>query len=185
MALLSSAALFSTGCGYHLQTSENPLSTKEGVRKIYIAPLINNTYKTGVENTVYNALLRTMTAHRRVLVVSDPEAADAVLAGTVTVATVFSVAASGSFPRGVPISSQYNATLACAFNLIRRNPRPGQRGLIWTWDNTRSKPFASAAQTNARNETTALINDSEFDEALSEVAIAMMEDVHESMLALF
>src|SRR4051812_3163965 len=82
LAMLVAAAL-ATGCGYTLQTSENTLAEKQGIRKIYVQALVNNTYKAGVENLVYNSLIKNLTAHRRITVVQDPELADAVLTGTV------------------------------------------------------------------------------------------------------
>src|ERR1051325_123355 len=78
--------ILGSSCGYTLQTSQSPLSEKEGIRKIYIKPLVNNTYKVGVENMVFNALLKNIVSHRRVSVVGRPEEADAILEGTVGVA---------------------------------------------------------------------------------------------------
>src|SRR3954469_13362385 len=75
-----------SSCGYTLQTSHSPLREKEGVEKIYIRPLLNNTFKVGVENAVFNALLKNIVAHRRVVIVGRPEEADAILEGTVNIA---------------------------------------------------------------------------------------------------
>src|SRR5579885_3492945 len=73
-----------SGCGYTLQNSHSELADKEGVRKIYVMPLVNNTYKPGVENTIYNALVQTLSVHRRVRLVNREDQADAVLKGNVT-----------------------------------------------------------------------------------------------------
>src|SRR4051794_11766892 len=78
--------LFSSSCGYTLQNSHSPLSDQEGIQKIYLRPLLNNTYKVGVENAVFNALLKNIVSHRRVSIVGRPEEADAILDGSVTVA---------------------------------------------------------------------------------------------------
>ena len=75
---------FASACGYTLQNSHSPLAEKEGIRRIYVTPLVNNTYTPGVENTIYNALIQTLSVHRRVIIVSHPEGADAVLKGSVT-----------------------------------------------------------------------------------------------------
>ena len=176
-----------SGCGYTLQSSHSPLLEQEGIHRIFISPMVNNTYKTGVENVVYNALLRTVTAHARVSLVSSPEQADAVLNGAVTLAET-SMAATSPFTVGGQdryYSSQYNAHLACTFNLLRRNPSPRQKGTVWKGAFDRVKPFVSAVHTGTRGETTALINDSEFDHSLLDLADSMVGDVHESMLAMF
>lgn len=172
-----------SSCGYTLQTSHSPLKEKEGVQTIYIRPLLNNTYKVGVENAVFNALLKKIVANRRVAVVGRPEEADAILEGTVNVAQYSGYA--GTVLAGRTVSSQYNASLACSFNLQRRNPAPGQKRTLWTGNFARSKPFASSVQVAVRGETTAPLNESEFDRILAELATGMVSEVHESMLAMF
>jgi hypothetical protein len=175
--------LTTTGCGYTLQNSHSPLSEKEGIQKVYLRPLLNNTFKVGVENAVFNALLKTIVAHRRVSVVSRPEEADAILEGTVNVAQYSGMAATAILGRTV--TSQYNAILNCSFKLNRRNPGPRQKQLLWSGAFQRTKPFASAVQAGVRGETTAPLNESEFDRVLSDLATGMVGEVHESMLAMF
>jgi hypothetical protein len=184
------------GCGYTFQTSGSPLSQKEGVRKIYVEPFINNTYKAGVENVVYNALVRSISVHRRVRLVSRPEQADAVLKGYVNEADFLSTVSQPAHvlpsQNGVPdafkdvlVSTEYSATLSCTFSLERQHPGPRQRTVVWRGGFTRSKPFAGSNQLGVRGTTSALINESEFDRALSDIANSMTGDVHESMLAMF
>jgi len=181
--LLLALLLSGSGCGYTLQNSHSPLSEKEGVQKIYIKPIVNNTYKVGVENAVFNALLKNIVAHRRVSVVGRADEADAVLEGTVTVAQYSFIA--GTVVAGRGVSSQYNATLACNFRLLRQNPGPKQRAVLWSGGFSRSEPFASSVQAGTRGETTAPLNESEFDRALEDLALGMVAEVHESMLAMF
>ena len=193
LVLLATLAHAGAGCGYTLQNSENPLRESEGVDRIYIAPVINNSYKPGVENVVYNSLVKNIAAHRRVLLVKHAEDADATLQGTVLTAR-FDEAASTSAnnlqplnagPSTVTITSAYNAILECNFTLLRKNPRLGQKGMIWNSNFSRAKPFPAANQLGVLGSTSALINDSEFDRALSDISENMMKDVHESMLAMF
>lgn len=197
------ASLLVTGCGYYLQTSHNELLDKEGIRKVYIKPLINNTYKPGVENVVYNALIRILLSHRRVKIVQNEQDADAVLQGTVSVAQ-FSIAGSAYAYQLAPylggnavlpgsglnisltsIATVYMASLGCDFTLNRRVVPPGKRKLVWGSSFSRNEPFSAANQLDVPGTTSALINDSEFERALSEMANNMMYDVHESMLAMF
>lgn len=206
LGLLLACAFWSLGaglgCGYSLQNTKNPLLDQEGVHKVYVAPITNNTYKAGVESVVYNSLLRVLLAHRRVSLVKDPKEADAVLTGTIDGAsysgisgtTVSSLPPTNVVPTlgqtvptaAFPISSIYSASLACSFKLERKKPSgPKHKILVWSNSFNRNKPFPSANQLDVPGTTSSLINESEFDRALSDLATSMMEDVHESMLAMF
>src|SRR4051794_31754727 len=84
--LLLSACLFMTSCGYSLQSSYNPLLVEDGVQTVYVQPVRNSTYKAGVENLVYNEVVRTISSRGRVKVVQQLSLADAVLNIDVVVA---------------------------------------------------------------------------------------------------
>lgn len=188
-----------SSCGYTLQNSKNPLLLKQGIQKIYVAPLINNTYKAGVENVVYNSLIRALRAYGRVTLVSMPDDADAVLQGTVQTATYSAsaratvtqllptvVATAAQLPTaGYAVSTEYMAALNCSFSLDRQKVPLGKKKLVWAAGFNRSKPFPAANQLDVPGTTSALINDSEFDRALLDLSRSMMDDVHESMLAMF
>jgi hypothetical protein len=184
-----------SGCGYSFQTSKNPLAEKEGIRKVFIANMINNTYKPGVENQVYNAVLQTMAVHRRIKIVSTQEDADAILKGFVNIA---SYASDSSAPvtsgLGLPnnlaaesllVANEYVATLSCSFILERTHPETGQRKVVWTSGFSRTTPFGASNQVGVYGTTSALLNESEFDRALGNMSVSMSEDVHESMLDMF
>jgi hypothetical protein len=197
LSILISLLLGASGCGYTFQTSNSPLAEREGIRKIYVAPMQNNTYTPGVENVVYNALIQTLSVHRRVTLVSNPHDADAVLKGAVSEADYISTAsnpAQGLNPTDVAQNSNftniliafyYSATLGCGFVLERVDPSPLQKKIVWSAAFTRSKPFAASNQVGVPGTTSALINASEFDRALSDIANSMTGDIHESMLAMF
>lgn len=190
-----------SGCGYTLQNSHSDLVDKEGIHSIYVKPLINNTFKPGIENIVYNALIRSLLSHRQVKLAQSEETADAVLQGTVNVAsfTVAAAAAASGLPPGlvnplpgsgldvstIPVATIYNANLSCSFMLNRRFVPPGKKALLWGAPFSTFKPFQSANQLDVPGSTSALINESELDRALSELSIAMMADVDESMLEMF
>jgi len=192
-------ALPLASCGYALQTSRSPLLEREGVRKVFVEPLTNNSYKPGVENLVYNALIRTLSSYKRVVLVSQREEADAILTGNVSGAGYAPSALAGvgglnpaglAAERSIPtkdfsVASEYSASLSCAFALTRRNPQPGQRGALWASTFTRTSPFPALNQLDVVGTTSALINESEFDRALRNMANSMMADLHESMLAMF
>ena len=198
----------STGCGYGFQGSRNELWQKEGISRIYVKPLTNDTYKPGVENVVYNALVRTLLARRRVSVVTSEADADAILSGTVNIAQFvpggpttadrlapFSlnlppnsvkIDYGSRVPLGsITVASVYTANMTCSFDLQRRAPNPKQKMKVWTGAFPRSKPFPASNQLDVPGTTSALINESEFERALGEMAVSMADDVHESMLDMF
>jgi hypothetical protein len=176
------------GCGYSFQRGGDAGElARRGVRRIYIAPLENRSYKAGADHVVYNELLRALASFGRARLVQSPAEADAILRGTVVDARYVSSAATYArnvFPRGlgsgdVPVASEYTARLTCAFRLER------QQKTLWSASFDRSRPFVANNQLGAFGTTSALINESEFDRALREMAESMMADVNESMLAMF
>jgi hypothetical protein len=190
---------FFAGCGYTLQNSHSELLEREGVHRVYVKPLVNSTFKPGVENIVYNALIRTLVSHGRVKLVQREIDADAVLQGNISAAQ-FTIAGSTSASqlnplldrpvmdldlRNVSVASVYAASLGCEFSLNRRITVPGKKDNLWSSSFSRSKPFSAANQLDVPGTTSALINESEFDRALLEMATNMMDDVHEFMLAMF
>jgi hypothetical protein len=183
MAGCLAAAFVASGCGYSLQNSRAPLVESEGIRTLFISPLTNNTYKVGVENLLYNSLQRTISAHRRVSLVGSAEEADAVLSGSVETALMSGIASTGIQDRA--ITTQYSATFSCSLRLARSHPKPGKRTVLWTGSLSRNKQFPSAVQPGIAGETTALINDSEFDRTLGDLAGSLAADAHEAMLAMF
>jgi hypothetical protein len=198
--------LLSLGCGYSFQGTRNPLLEEAGIRTIYISPLMNNTYKAGAEVVVYNALVRTIASHRRIKLVQDPALADAILAGEVGTASyggAASTAVSSLAPQittatgtagigashqlaGSAVANIYQANLSCSFHLDRTGaPPPGKSTTLWASGFSQSKIFTGANQLDVLGTTSALINESEFERALSDMAQASMADLHESMLAMF
>jgi len=185
------------GCGYTFQNSKNPLYLKEGVQKIYLQPMVNNSYKPGIENVLYNNLVRTLSIHQRVTLVSSKDDADAVLSGTIDWAGYgtsanSSVAGLRPIPLGVglptagfPVATEYMASLSCNFVLTRTKSKKGKKSVVWASSFSRAKPFPAANQLGVPGTTSALINDSEFDRAISDLSRSMMDDVHESMVGMF
>lgn len=142
-----------SGCGYVFRTSVSPLVSKMGVRKVYLPPVVNNTYKAGIENTVYNDLVRAIESQGSLIVVQSVADADAVLDGSVIgssyiMSAATSVAglspssaaqsliklgqANGTNIGSFPIAMEYNATLVCGFYLhsIPRKEHKTQDGIV-------------------------------------------------------
>lgn len=194
---LSLWAFGAIGCGYAIRGSQSDALEKDGVRRIYIAPITNNTYHYGVENVVYNSLVRSLAAFHGIKLVNDPEIADAVLAGQVTQADSLisaSTAAQSLNPRNLPVpnsfgslyvATEYTASLVCNFNLIRTHPSPKKIATVWTGSFSRSKPYPASNQLGVLGTTSGLINDSELDRTLIDISHDMMIDVRESIVSRF
>jgi len=191
--------IFFSSCGYHFQSSFNPLAAQEGIHKIFISPMKNSTFQVGLEGVVYHHLMKTVASHRRVILVSSPQEADAILQGTVDLALSHpskTTSAGGLIPGGLgvnlplnmstfQIANEYVAQLDCSFELNRSHPTPQQKTLVWKGSFKRTKPFPGSNQIDVPGTTSALIHQSQLERALADLVANMMEDVHENMLAMF
>lgn len=181
------------GCGYTLQGAGNRLTDREGIRRIYVSPMVNNTYKPGVENLVYNQLIKAISSSGRISLVQEKDQADATMSGSIGQAdyAISTLAATSSlFPQGVGspdlyVATVYTANLGCSFTLTARHPRPKQNAALWSGSFSRSKQFPANNQLDVVGTTSALINESEFDRTLKDLAQRLMDDVTESMLNMF
>lgn len=196
LLLLSFAS--ATGCGYTLRHSDVPLLAKAGVRRIYVKPVENSTFKPGIEQQIYNSLIRVLSSQTNLHLVSSAADADATLLTSVTDASYsISVTATantippvgtGSNERLVP--TEYRADLACEFNLQKINKKkPTPKGPtmepLWGGRFSRSQNFPANTQLGTLGTTTALINESEFDRALTNLAEQVGRDASESLLSTF
>ena len=196
-----------TSCGYSFQLTRSPIFEKYQVRRIYIASFTNETFKPGVENLMYNEVVRAISASKRVIVVGRPEEADAIFKGGVATSeygkssdayttTDYSTGILAKVPVGlrpqpnILYASDYQATLGCNFSLTVNHSgllalKKDNGTVIWTDSRTRSKTFPGNNQIATFGSTSALINDSEFDRALRELARLVASDVQESMFSAF
>ena len=161
-------------------------------------PLVNNTYTPGVENTVYNALVEIISVHRRVALVNSKEDADAILTGQSrhrrirrgSLGPRASVATDERFALGRPSREHpdRDRIRSLVVVLLRAHARPSgarQENHPLDFCFLRGKPFAGNNQLGVQGDTSVLINQSEFERALGDLAVSMMGDLHESMLAMF
>lgn len=199
-------------CGYTLQRSGAPgYLQKQGVSKVYVSPIANTTYKPGVENLVYNQVVKRLASLKKITLVSDRKDADAILSGSVGSAYYSPTATSGASDLPIPeelkkrntelgethpyyfqpgeknivVATAYSANLSCSFGLTRTRPITGKSTQMWADAFGKTKPFAGNNQIGSFGSTSQLINESEFDKALRDLAEGIAADMQESMLAAF
>lgn len=201
IALFCGLALGGQGCGYTFQTSRSSYSD-EGLQRVYIQRIKNLTDQPGAEDVVYNSLLRAILAKGRWKVVGLESAAEVILSGSVNSAT-YSVAGLQQVqnlqPSGIgsnfstkiakipaqAVAQSYSAVLSCQF-MLRDARRPVSKNpTLWTNTFTRTKPFPSANQLDVPGTTSSLINQSEFERAMVEMATLIAADAEESMFSRF
>jgi len=178
--------LLLTSCGYTLQGINNPLKEKAGIEKIYIAPTENNTYETSIETIVFNHLIKKIASQKRVQIVKNPKHADATLKSSVYLCsykteakTPASKLTGGTGRSDISVATVYLASLGSSFSLIKNDKT------IWSRSINKRKSFQANNQLGALGSTSHLINQSEFYKALEDLSSSMMDQVHESMLAMF
>jgi len=181
-------------CGYSLRTSQfQSRLSRDGISRIYIHPIANDTFRPGIENVVFNAVMRSMGGTTGVRATSNLAQADAELFGTVTRVdrpVSGQTKASDLSPKNLGSSSilvavEYQAVLDCSFILKRRPRAELASAEIWKGSFSRSKPFPGNNQIWSLGSTSALINDSELDRSLTDIAEQMGRDVVQSMLETF
>jgi hypothetical protein len=195
--ILSCAA--ASGCGYAFKgTRSNPALVKENVRTIFIETLGNDTFKPGVENLVLNQLLKAISYSSDIRVVNRRENADAILRGTVTSASfgpASTVVAKDIFPQypaatdryreATSVANLYAANLSASLSLekVAKGDEPAKP--LWAGGFTRSKVFPGNPQMGVFGTTAHLINESEFDRALADLASEGALDATENLFSTF
>jgi len=189
-----------TACGYSLQrsTTRSPWFEDHAIKTLLVMPMVNNTYKPGAEHVVYNNVVKTLLASKKMSIVHDLKDADAILYGVVNqagYAVSGTTGANSLYPRGlygVGVGAQdlkaaieFSASLGCSFQLVRAKGMAGKKMDIWSGAFGSSKPFPASSAIGVFGNTSTAINESEFDRALRELAVIVASDMHESMFSGF
>ncbi len=202
LGLVLAASILSgvSGCGYHFQKREDPIFQAEKIQKLFISPLQNDSFKPGIENLMYSALVRTFSAKQRLELVDSEKTADLVLTGSVSGASYGVTGAQPGdrvFPSGTAMASgfaggnyqtiaqTYEASMSANFSVNRVSGGPKKVGSFWAGGFSRRKSFAASNQLGTFGTTSALINESEFDRALGDLVDLVAQDTHESLFFRF
>ncbi len=177
-------------CGYYLRGVDRPFFKNNNISSIYVSPVQNNSYKAGVEITLYNALRKRFAQGGYVRVIDEPGQADSIISATVNeaiyvplaVTTADKIASDGVVqgPRSVQIASSYQVTLKASFELKRKNGTS-----LWRDDLVRMKSFPASNYLGALGSTSSLINEGEFERVLNELSVNISTDAEESINAIF
>ncbi len=180
------------GCGYSFQHGGPSPLKEQGVERLYIQRVQNQSMVPGLEMQLLNEMQRVILIHKKITLVQSIEQADAVLMTNIETAEYGSIAGTNveSLTPTTPaynmtgayvISTQYQAQFVCNFALHHR--KSGK--ILWSNQLVQLAPFPGANQREVPGTTSLLINQSEFGRTLTDLMRTMVNDMHESMLALF
>ena len=83
------------------------------------------------------------------------------------------------------VAQSYSAGLSCTFTLKKIKRKEGENPILWSNSFSKGKQFPSANQLDVPGTTSPLINQSEFERALGDLAPMIALDAEESMFSRF
>ncbi len=180
-------ALLLSGCGYHLRGTDRLLFEQHEIKRLHVAPVANESYKAGVDITLYNAIRKRIASGNYVKLTEKSEDADAVLYATVlgasysplSLTTSDQLAPLRTGPSFVQVATSYLVTLNCNFRLEKG------KEIIWGNGVLRTKSFVAQTYLGILGTTSALINESEFERTLISLADSVSVDADELMNSVF
>ncbi len=178
-----------SSCGYSLRGNTRVFFENHQIRTLYVAPVKNNSYKGGVEILLYNALRKRIAQGGYVRIVDSVNQADAQINASVLAAdykpsgitTADQIAPIRTGPSNVQIASAYNVSLQVQFDLELLKTK----AKIWSDSLSRQKTFLASTYLGALGTTSALINESDFERVLGDLAGNVVIDAEESMNSIF
>jgi len=187
--------LLSSGCGYQLRGNTRPFFDKNKIHNIYVDPVKNDSYKAGVEITVYNALRKRIALGGYVRIVDKESLADAKFTAIVTDASYSpgAITTGDQIPTGDPahpfntdlgnlqIAKTYNVYLKVKFILVGEHPQK----VLWTDEIQRSNSFPATIYLGPTGSTSALINESVYEKQLADLSDGIVTDAEESINTIF
>ena len=178
------------GCGYNLRGGTRPFFESHQIKTLYVEPVKNNSYKPGVEIIVYNSLRRRIAQGGYVRIVDDPNGADTSFLAIVNEASYSPVALTTAdqlapLHTGNPntiVASSYAVSLRVKFFLS--DHRVKDHPNLWVQEISRAKNFQASTFIGTLGDTSALVNESEFERTIAELSTIIVTDAEESINAL-
>ncbi|MEW6056540.1 MAG: LPS assembly lipoprotein LptE [Bdellovibrionota bacterium] len=182
--------LSSSGCGYTWRNKSNPWKAQK-VERVYIKAMINNTLRSGLEVPFTSALIREFSRGPKVRIASNEENSDAVIESsldavgssigpTTTVDRLSQDPAARAFNDYV-IASEYSASATITVSLVRKQ----DKRVLWTRAFSESKTYPANNRFGLVGSTSALINSSQEQLALNEIAQVLASDAYDTMFEAF
>lgn len=185
-------SILAGGCGYSWQGNANPWAAK-GVKTIYVRSLRNDTLHSGAEVSFTSALVKVLSRGTKIQLVADEKLADGVIEGTVD--TILNAPSGPGTTVGqltknpsqigtladVPIAGDYIATASITVTLLRNS----DHSTLWHQGFTQSKIYPGNNRYGASGNTSALINASQQQFAINEIAQFIARDVYDAMFEAF
>jgi hypothetical protein len=179
----------SQGCGYTLRGNSRVFFENNEIRTLYVAPVRNDSFKAGVEITVYNAIRKRIAQGGYVRIVDQKSQADGEIRATILnamytpagITTADQLAPVQTGPSNVQIASAYNVNLNISFEMESLKTKK----ILWSDSFVRQKSFSASTYLGALGTTSALINESDFERTLGELSSGIVMDAEESMNSIF
>lgn len=176
-------------CGYNLRGNTRPFFSEHQIHTLFVQPVKNNSYKAGVEVTLFNALRKRIAEGGYVRIVDKADQADAVMKASVEDAsyspgaptTADQIAPLLAGKKEVQVAKTYNVNLRVSFSFVQVHPDK----LLWGDQLSRTKSFEASTYIGARGSTSALINESEFERTLADLSVSIVTDAEESINSIF
>lgn len=191
LTLISGLAL--GGCGYRFRSSHN-LWEKNGIRKLYISNIENNTLRSGVDGPFSSSILKEFARQGRIQIVRQKEQADGILSGTLYVVdakcgpTTTADQVSTTIPSGMPrppsdfiVAQEYVVSAELGLELSEAKSQK----TLWSKTFSRTKIYPASNQAGDIGNTSVQINESRFQEALADVATNIAVDAHDILFEAF
>ncbi len=181
--------LLSACSGYTLRGNTRPFFAEHQIRTLYVEPVKNNSYKAGVEITLYNALRKRIAEGGYVRIVDRPELADATMKASVQdasyapagITTAELITPLNTGKEGVQVASSYSVNLKVRFNLVQNNPPRN----LWGDELARIKSFQATNYIGSLGSTSAIINESQFERTIADLSVSIVTDAEESINSIF
>ena len=189
-AIFSVVTTLVGGCGYHMRGVDRPFFKSRDLKTLYVHPVLNNSYKAGVEISVYNAIRKRFAQGGYIRLVTSLSDADASIQATVltasyspqavTTADKLAYVGVSKGPSTVQIASSYQVSLNVQFEMVDRSKKR-----LWSDTVSRSKGFPASTYMGTLGTTSALINEGAFERTLQELSVVVATDAEESVNSIF
>ena len=184
-------AIMSSGCGYSFSGLKNPWAAK-GIKTVYIRMVINNSLKAGIEIPFTTALAKEFERGGKVRVVSDEKDADGIVIGLIgsfasiiNPSGVTSVASLSNSPDAQALSDMLIASEYIAMANITVSLQKRDGPVLWSQTFSRPKVYPAGNRFGLQGTTSALIDASQEQLSLVEIAGFMAGDVYDTMFEAF